>query len=127
MQIAWEKQGKSQHMNPHGKILRMLLLGGGGCGGLHLPGAGEKLHINYPSHHVKKVVGVPATPGNIGDMLRSANFDGGLVGRIEVEDTLVCARPPLLSCPRSPYPRPMHVHVHVPPLSLPTTLALWNN
>ena len=32
MQIAWEKQGKPQHMKPHGKILRMLLLGGGGCG-----------------------------------------------------------------------------------------------
>ena len=32
MQIAWEKQGKPQRMNPVGRILRMLLLGGGGCG-----------------------------------------------------------------------------------------------
>ena len=32
MQTEWEKQGKPQHMKPHGKILRMLLLGGGGCG-----------------------------------------------------------------------------------------------
>jgi hypothetical protein len=32
MQTAWEKQGKPQHMKPRGKILRMLLLGGGGSG-----------------------------------------------------------------------------------------------
>ena len=32
MQTEWEKQGTPQHMKPHGKILRMLLLGGGGCG-----------------------------------------------------------------------------------------------
>jgi len=32
MQMAWEKQGKPRHMNPVGRILRMLLLGGGGCG-----------------------------------------------------------------------------------------------
>merc|ERR1712039_1060285 len=32
MQIAWEKQGKPRHMDPVGRILRMLLLGGGGCG-----------------------------------------------------------------------------------------------
>ena len=32
MQIAWEKQGKPTHMDPRGRILRMLLLGGGGCG-----------------------------------------------------------------------------------------------
>ena len=32
MQIAWEKQGKPQRMNPIMRILRMLLLGGGGCG-----------------------------------------------------------------------------------------------
>ena len=32
MQMAWEKQGKPRRMNPKGRILRMLLLGGGGCG-----------------------------------------------------------------------------------------------
>ena len=32
MQMAWEKQGKPQRMNPVVRILRMLLLGGGGCG-----------------------------------------------------------------------------------------------
>ena len=32
MQMAWEKQGKPRHMDPVGRILRMLLLGGGGCG-----------------------------------------------------------------------------------------------
>ena len=32
MQEAWEKQGRPQRMNPVGKILRMLILGGGGCG-----------------------------------------------------------------------------------------------
>ena len=32
MQMAWEKQGKPRHMNPVGRILLMLLLGGGGCG-----------------------------------------------------------------------------------------------
>ena len=32
MQVAWEKQGKPRHMDPLGRILRMLLLGGGGCG-----------------------------------------------------------------------------------------------
>ena len=32
MQMAWEKQGKPQRMHPVGRILRMLLLGGGGCG-----------------------------------------------------------------------------------------------
>jgi len=32
MQMAWEKQGKPRQMNPVGRILRMLLLGGGGCG-----------------------------------------------------------------------------------------------
>ena len=32
MQIAWEKQGKPKHMDPVGRILRMLLIGGGGCG-----------------------------------------------------------------------------------------------
>jgi len=36
MQIVWEKQGKPQHMKPHGRILRMLLLGGGGCGKSHI-------------------------------------------------------------------------------------------
>ena len=32
MQMEWEKQGKPRHMNPVGRILRMLLIGGGGCG-----------------------------------------------------------------------------------------------
>ena len=32
MQMAWEKQGKPKLMHPAGRILRMLLLGGGGCG-----------------------------------------------------------------------------------------------
>ena len=32
MQMALEKQGKPRHMDPMGRILRMLLLGGGGCG-----------------------------------------------------------------------------------------------
>ena len=32
MQLAWEKQGKPERMSLVGKILRMLLLGGGGCG-----------------------------------------------------------------------------------------------
>ena len=32
MQAAWEKQGKPKQMQSTGKILRMLLLGGGGCG-----------------------------------------------------------------------------------------------
>ena len=32
MQMAWEKQGKPRRMDPVGRILRMLLLGGGGCG-----------------------------------------------------------------------------------------------
>ena len=32
MQMAWEKQGKPKLMDPVGRILRMLLLGGGGCG-----------------------------------------------------------------------------------------------
>ena len=32
MEMAWEKQGKPRQMNPVGRILRMLLLGGGGCG-----------------------------------------------------------------------------------------------
>ena len=32
MQEAWEEQGKPKQMKPIGKILRMLLLGGGGCG-----------------------------------------------------------------------------------------------
>lgn len=32
MQAAWEKQGKPKRMKAVGKILRMLLLGGGGCG-----------------------------------------------------------------------------------------------
>ena len=32
MQTEWARQGKPQHMNPVGPILRMLLLGGGGCG-----------------------------------------------------------------------------------------------
>jgi hypothetical protein len=32
MQMEWEKQGKPRHMNPVGCILRMLLIGGGGCG-----------------------------------------------------------------------------------------------
>ena len=32
MQVAWGKQGKPRHMDPVGRILRMLLLGGGGCG-----------------------------------------------------------------------------------------------
>ena len=36
MQTVWEKQGKPQHMKPHGRILRMLLLGGGGCGKSHI-------------------------------------------------------------------------------------------
>ena len=31
-QSVMEKQGKPKHMNPVGHILRMLLLGGGGCG-----------------------------------------------------------------------------------------------
>ena len=31
MQMAWEKQGKPRHMDPVGRILRMLLLGGGGA------------------------------------------------------------------------------------------------
>ena len=35
MQIAWGREGKPQHMKPHGRILRMLLLGGGGCGKSH--------------------------------------------------------------------------------------------
>jgi hypothetical protein len=32
MQTAWEQQGKPKKMKDEGKILRMLLLGGGGCG-----------------------------------------------------------------------------------------------
>ena len=36
MQMEWEKQRKPKHMKPHGKILRMLLLGGGGCGKSHI-------------------------------------------------------------------------------------------
>ena len=32
MQVAWEKQGKPRHMDPLGNSMRMLLLGGGGCG-----------------------------------------------------------------------------------------------
>ena len=32
MQVAWEAQGKPQRMKLTGRILRMLLLGGGGCG-----------------------------------------------------------------------------------------------
>ena len=32
MQLVWEKQGKPEHLSPVGRILRMLLLGGGGCG-----------------------------------------------------------------------------------------------
>jgi hypothetical protein len=32
MQMAWERQGKPRHMDPVGRILRMLLIGGGGCG-----------------------------------------------------------------------------------------------
>ena len=32
MQVAWEAQGKPQRMKQTGRILRMLLLGGGGCG-----------------------------------------------------------------------------------------------
>ena len=32
MQTAWEKQGKPKRMKATSKILRMLLLGGGGCG-----------------------------------------------------------------------------------------------
>ena len=32
MQKAWVQQGKPKRMTPVGKILRMLLLGGGGCG-----------------------------------------------------------------------------------------------
>ena len=32
MQVAWEKQGKPKHLDPARKIMRMLLVGGGGCG-----------------------------------------------------------------------------------------------
>ena len=32
MQTAWEKQGKPKGMRPHGAIVRMLMVGGGGCG-----------------------------------------------------------------------------------------------
>ena len=32
MQTAWEKQGRPTQMDPAGRILRMLLIGGGGCG-----------------------------------------------------------------------------------------------
>ena len=32
MQMAWEKQGRPRRMHPVWRILRMLLLGGGGCG-----------------------------------------------------------------------------------------------
>ena len=32
MQMAWERQGKPRHMDPVGRILWMLLIGGGGCG-----------------------------------------------------------------------------------------------
>lgn len=32
MQAAWEKQGKPKVMERHGALLRLLLLGGGGCG-----------------------------------------------------------------------------------------------
>ena len=32
MQMAWEKQGKPRHMDPVGRILRILLLGRDGCG-----------------------------------------------------------------------------------------------
>ena len=36
MQSAWEVQGKPKQMKAHGRILRMLLLGGGGCGKSHI-------------------------------------------------------------------------------------------
>ena len=32
MQTAWEEQGRPERMQPPGRLLRMLLLGGGGCG-----------------------------------------------------------------------------------------------
>ena len=32
MQTAWEEQGRPERMSANGKLLRMLLLGGGGCG-----------------------------------------------------------------------------------------------
>ena len=32
MQKSWEEQGRPERMKPTGRILRMLLLGGGGCG-----------------------------------------------------------------------------------------------
>ena len=36
MQVAWEEQGKPKQMNLCGRITRMLLLGGGGCGKSHI-------------------------------------------------------------------------------------------
>ena len=32
MQTAWEAQGRPERMKSTGRLLRMLLLGGGGCG-----------------------------------------------------------------------------------------------
>ena len=32
MQTAWEEQGHPERMKPTGRLVRMLLLGGGGCG-----------------------------------------------------------------------------------------------
>ena len=32
METAWEEQGRPERMKPTGRLLRMLLLGGGGCG-----------------------------------------------------------------------------------------------
>ena len=32
MQTAWEQQGRPTRMSNNGKLVRMLLLGGGGCG-----------------------------------------------------------------------------------------------
>ena len=32
METAWEDQGRPERMKPTGRLLRMLLLGGGGCG-----------------------------------------------------------------------------------------------
>ncbi len=80
MQIAWEKQGRPQLMEPVGKIMRMLLLGGGGCGKSRIVNLVlTALFLQYwgPRGCVKAAPSNKAARGILGKTLHAAAKLGG--------------------------------------------------
>ena len=96
MQVVWEKQGKPRHMDPLGKIPRMLFLGGGGCGKsriVNLVSTASFLQLWGPRGCVKAAPSNKVARGILGRTLHVvANIGGGSLNMMNLRCKLAAQR-----------------------------------